>query len=44
VIRVLLAADQDLVREGLRTIIHTQEDIEVVAEASNGKEAVCLAR
>jgi DNA-binding NarL/FixJ family response regulator len=44
VIRVLLADDQDLVREGLRTIIHTQEDMEVIAEASNGKEAVRLAR
>jgi DNA-binding NarL/FixJ family response regulator len=44
VISVLLADDQELVRDGLRTIIDTQEDMEVVAEAGDGREAVRLAR
>lgn len=43
-IRVLLADDQELLREGLRTILDTQDDLEVVGEASNGQEAVRLAR
>ncbi len=42
-IRILLADDQELMREGLRTILDTQDDLEVVAEASNGREAVHLA-
>jgi DNA-binding NarL/FixJ family response regulator len=44
VIGVLLADDQELIREGLRTIIDTQEDMTVVAEAADGREAVLLAR
>jgi hypothetical protein len=44
VIGVLLADDQELVRDGLRTIIDTQDDMEVVGEASDGREAVRLAR
>jgi DNA-binding NarL/FixJ family response regulator len=44
VISVLLADDQELVRDGLRTIIDTQEDMEVVAEAGDGRETVRLAR
>jgi DNA-binding NarL/FixJ family response regulator len=44
VIAVLLADDQELVREGLRTIIDTQDDMTVVGEAANGREAVRLAR
>jgi DNA-binding NarL/FixJ family response regulator len=43
-IRVLIADDQELVRTGFRMILSTAEDIEVVAEASNGLEAVSLAR
>jgi DNA-binding NarL/FixJ family response regulator len=43
-IRVLLADDQPMVRGGLRTILEDQPDIEVVAEASDGVEAVALAR
>ncbi len=42
-IRVLIADDHVLVREGLRTLIEAQPDIEVVAEATNGEEAVRLA-
>ena len=40
--RVLLADDQAIVRAGLRTILETDEAIEVVGEASDGREAVTL--
>ncbi|GII57979.1 DNA-binding response regulator [Planotetraspora thailandica] len=43
-IRVLLADDQAMVRGGLRLILEDQPDIEVVAEAADGAEAVDLAR
>jgi DNA-binding NarL/FixJ family response regulator len=43
-IRILLADDQELVREGFRMILDAQEDMEVVAEAADGAEAVSLAR
>jgi DNA-binding NarL/FixJ family response regulator len=39
-IRVLVADDQSLVRGGFRMLLAGEEDIEVVAEASNGLEAV----
>lgn len=39
-IRVLLADDEELVRTGLRLILESEPDIEVVAEASNGRIAV----
>jgi DNA-binding NarL/FixJ family response regulator len=42
-IRVLVADDQDLVRRGLAMILAAQPDIEVVAEASNGQDAVAWA-
>jgi DNA-binding NarL/FixJ family response regulator len=44
VIRVLVADDQALVRAGFRAILEAQEDLEVVAEASDGGEAVAIAR
>ncbi|WFE61208.1 response regulator transcription factor [Micromonospora sp. WMMD712] len=43
-IRVLLADDQALIRTGLRGIIESAPDLEVVAEAASGREAVRLAR
>lgn len=43
-IRVLLADDQAMVRGGLRLILEDQADISVIAEASDGAEAVALAR
>ncbi len=43
-IRVLLADDQEIIRTGLRMILNAQPDIEVVGEASDGREAVALAR
>ena len=38
VIRVLIADDHPVVREGLVTILQSEKDIEVVAEAADGKE------
>jgi DNA-binding NarL/FixJ family response regulator len=40
VIRVLLADDHALVREGTRRLLETESDVEVVAEAASGEEAV----
>src|SRR3982750_107180 len=40
VISVLIADDQELVRTGFRVILEAEGDIEVVAEASNGHEAI----
>jgi len=39
-IRILIADDHPVVREGLRGLIAVQPDIVVVAEASNGREAI----
>ncbi|MFC8126797.1 response regulator [Streptomyces sp. NPDC057302] len=41
-IRVLLADDEAMIRAGVRAILGTAEDIEVVAEAADGREAVEL--
>ncbi|MEU4569833.1 response regulator transcription factor [Micromonospora sp. NPDC023956] len=43
VIRVLLADDHHLVRTGFRVILETEDDVEVVGEASDGRQAVDLA-
>jgi len=43
-IRILLADDLSLVREGIRAILSQVDDIEIVGEASNGPEAFQLAR
>jgi DNA-binding NarL/FixJ family response regulator len=39
-IRVLLADDHEVVRSGLRMVLEAQSDIEVVAEASDGAQAL----
>lgn len=43
VIRVLVADDHALVREGIRHVLDAEPGIDVVAEASNGRDAVSLA-
>ncbi len=43
-IRVLLVDDQPLIRSGFRALLDIEDDIEVVAEAADGVEAVALAR
>jgi NarL family two-component system response regulator LiaR len=42
-IRVLIADDHAVVRQGLRTFLELQDDIEVVADACDGEEAVTAA-
>ncbi|GAE69802.1 DNA-binding response regulator [Cutibacterium acnes JCM 18909] len=43
-IRVILVDDQSLVRSGFRMLIESEDDMEVVAEASNGLEALDVLR
>lgn len=42
-IRVAIVDDQELVRMGLRMVLDAQPDVSVVAEASDGREAIALA-
>ena len=41
-IRVMLVDDQNLVRKGVRSLLELSEDIEIVAEAADGAEAMRL--
>ncbi len=43
-IRVLLVDDQPLIRAGFRALLEAEDDIEVVAEAADGRQGVALAR
>ncbi|CAL9359997.1 Transcriptional regulatory protein LnrK [Actinosynnema sp. ALI-1.44] len=43
-IRVLIADDEPLMRAGIKAILGTADDIELVAEAGDGREAVRIAR
>ncbi|MGH3693950.1 MAG: response regulator [Pseudonocardiaceae bacterium] len=43
-IRVIVADDQTLARAGIAMLVNAEEDITVVAEATNGEEALALAR
>ncbi|HVU67220.1 MAG TPA: response regulator transcription factor, partial [Ktedonobacteraceae bacterium] len=43
-VRVLLADDHDILRQGLKMLLSLQEDIEVVGEARTGREAIALTR
>jgi DNA-binding NarL/FixJ family response regulator len=42
--RILIADDHELVRDGIKHMLGYEEDLEVVGEASNGREAVELCR
>jgi DNA-binding NarL/FixJ family response regulator len=41
-IRILIAEDQRIVREGLRAVLEDEEGIEIVGEAANGQQAIDL--
>src|SRR4051812_37333764 len=43
-ITVLLAEDHQIVREGFRSLLEHEPDIEVIAEAANGRQAVQLTK
>lgn len=43
-IRVLIADDQAMVRSGLRMILESESDLEVIDEAENGRQAVRVAK
>ena len=43
-IRVFLADDHKIVRDGLRSLLDSETDLQVVGDASNGREAVKLAK
>src|SRR5512143_3517810 len=43
-ITVLLVEDHQMVREGFRSLLEHERDIEVIGEAANGRQAVQLAR
>src|SRR5579884_1422422 len=42
-IRVLLADDHDILRQGLRLLLSLQQDMQVVGEARTGREAIEMA-
>ena len=42
--RIMIVDDQSLVREGLIALLGLHDDIEIVAEATNGEEAIDLAK
>jgi DNA-binding NarL/FixJ family response regulator len=44
VIRVVLVDDQALIRSGIRALLDAEDDIEVVAEAADGRQGVALTR
>lgn len=43
-IRVLLADDHDILRQGLKLLLNSQQDIQVVGEARTGREAIEMAQ
>lgn len=43
-VRILIADDEAIVRDGLRAIVEHESDLEVVGEAADGAQAVATAR
>ncbi len=43
-IRIVLADDHAMMRQGLRSLLEKQSDMEVVGEAENGRKAIELVR
>jgi len=43
-VRILLADDHGIIRQGLRSLLEKQCDLEIVAEAKDGREALALVR
>ena len=43
-IRILLADDHGIIRQGIRLLLEKEEDIEVIAEAADGREVLNLTR
>ena len=43
-IRIIIADDHQIVRQGLRTLLEREPDMQVVAEAEDGRRTVLLAR
>ena len=43
-IRVVLVDDQQLIRAGLRMLLETEDDVQIVGEAGDGEEAVAVVR
>ncbi len=43
-VRLLIADDQKLVRQGIRAILNREKDIQVIGEARDGHEAIALAK
>lgn len=43
-IRVMLVEDHQLMMKALKKILHTEDDIKIVAEATDGEEAIALAK
>ena len=43
-IKIILADDHTIVRQGIRSLLDSQADFQVIAEASNGKEALELTK
>ena len=41
-VRILLADDHAIVREGIRLMLESQPDLEVVGEAATGREAIAM--
>ena len=42
--RILIADDHEMFRQGLRVLLDSQPDVEVIAETGDGRSAVQLAR